>query len=124
VAGTPYGLAILAPPQATSGPALGSLVAGLGSGVVALVVTCLGLAGAEAGWGLWVAGAFAVLAGCLGVAAVGLGVAGVRQTRRRPSGTQPAMRGRGLAIAGLVCGASGFAVTALSLLAVAAIQLL
>lgn len=123
VPGTPYGLAILGPPEATSGPATGSLVSGIGSGVVALVVACLGLAGAGAGWGLWVAGAFAVLAGCLGLAGIGLGVAGMRQTRRRPSGTQPAMRGRGMAVAGLVCGATGVAITALPLLAVAAIQL-
>jgi hypothetical protein len=123
VPGTPYGLAILGPPEATSGPAVGALVAGAGSSVVALVVACLGLAGARPGWGLWVAGAFAVLAGCLGVAGVGLGIAGMRQTRRRPSGTQPAVRGRGMAVAGLASGATGVAITTLSLVAVAAIQL-
>jgi hypothetical protein len=120
---TPYGLAIMGPPEATSGPAIGSLVAGVGSGLVALMVTCVGLAGAGAGWGLWVAGAFAVLAGCLGLAGVGLGLVGMRQTRTRPSGTQPAVRGRGMAVAGLVCGAGGAVITACSLAAVAAMQL-
>jgi hypothetical protein len=123
VPGTPFGLAILGPPEATSGPAVGALVAGAGSAVVALVVACVGLAGAGDGWGLWVAGAFAVLAVCLGAAGLGLGVVGMRQTRRRPSGTQPAVRGRGMAVAGLASGATGLVITAAALVAVAALQL-
>ncbi len=113
VPGTPYGLAILGPPESTSGAAVGSLVSGVGSVLVALLVSCVGLLGAEEGWGVWVAGAFALLAGALGVAGVALGVVGVRQTRR-PAGTGPTDRppgGRGMAVAGLVCGGAGLLVT-------------
>lgn len=87
--GTPYGLAILGAPATTSGTAVGSLVCGIASVLVAMLVTCFGLAGADDGWGLWVAGAFALLAGSLGIAAVGLGMVGVRQTRRRPAPRPP-----------------------------------
>jgi len=114
-------LAILAPPTATSGVAVGSLVAGIASLVVSLLGACLGLAGAPGGWGLWVNGAFAILAGWLAVGAGLLGVVGIRQTRppAAPGQTRPA--GRGVAVAGLVCGAvalfltlSGVAVTILA----------
>src|SRR5690606_34616252 len=121
VPGSPYGLAILAPPTATSGAAVGSLVAGIAALVVSLLAACLGLAGAPGGWGLWVNGAFAILAGWLAVGAGLLGVVGIRQTRppAAPGQTRPA--GRGVAVAGLVCGAvalfltlSGVAVTILA----------
>lgn len=121
VPGSPYGLAILAPPTATSGAAVGSLVAGIASLVVSLLGACLGLAGAPGGWGLWVNGAFAILAGWLAVGAGLLGVVGIRQTRppAAPGQTRPA--GRGVAVAGVVCGAvalfltlSGVAVTILA----------
>lgn len=122
VPGTPYGLAILGPPEATSGPAVGALVAGIGSGLVALFVACSGLAGAGAGWGLWVAGAFAVLAACLGVAGTGLGVVGMRQTRARPAGPRPVVKGRSMAVAGLTCGIAGVVITACALGTVALVQ--
>ena len=80
--GTPFGVVHLDVPAITSGPAVAALLAGIGSILVAFVVGCLGLAGAEPGWGGWVAGAFAVLAGLLGLAAVVLGEVGRRQVRR------------------------------------------
>ena len=154
--GTPYGLAILGPPATTSGAAVGSLVCGIASVLVAMLVTCFGLAGAGDGWGLWVGGAFALLAGALGIAAVGLGIVGVRQTRQRPAqrppqyahhpgqqatayGHHPGQQaaygyhaapapsalappggpggnpmtpgGRGMAVAGIVCGGAGLLIT-------------
>jgi hypothetical protein len=144
VTGTPYGLAILGAPATTSGAAVGSLVSGIASVLVAMVVTCFGLAGAVDGWGLWVAGAFALLAGALGIAGVALGVVGLRQTRGRqaqrppgythaagqqgstygypPAPAAPAPpggaggnpmtpRGRGMAVAGIVCGGAGLLIT-------------
>jgi hypothetical protein len=100
-------------PPATSGLAVGSLVAGIGSIVVSLVVACFGLAGASAGWGTWVAGAFALIAGLAGAAGVVLALLGLRQIRRPVNGVRFA--GRGVAIAGLVCGAVGLALTLLAL---------
>jgi hypothetical protein len=51
-----------------------------------------------------------VLAGLLGVAGVVLGRAGLRQIRRVAGWA--AVTGRGLAIAGIACGAVGFVLTA------------
>lgn len=134
VPGTPYGLAIFGAPTAVSGPAIGALAAGVAAILVAFVVMCLGLAGAADGWGAAVAGAFAILAGFLGVAGIVLGAVGVRQIRRSglvagsgPSGVGGApatsIRGRGLAVAGLICGACGVGLTLLSVAAVLAVQL-
>ena len=69
-----------------SGPSAASLVAGIGSILVSLVVACFAAVGAQDGWGPIVAGAFAVLAGLIGVAAVVLGVLGLRQIRRAGAG--------------------------------------
>jgi hypothetical protein len=122
VEGTPYGLAIYATPPATSGPAVGSLVAGIAGIVVSLVVSCLGIVGLAlategegAGGSAVAALTFTVLAVFLGLAGIGLGVVGLRQTRpqQQPAGTQ--VRGRGMAIAGLVCGSVGVAVALCSL---------
>lgn len=114
VPGTPYGLVHLDVPPVTSGLATGSLVAGIGSVVVSLLVACFGLAGAADGWGAWSAGAFAVLAGLLGIAATGLGLIGMRQIRR--VAPPPAIRftGRGLALTGVICGAAGMVTTVLA----------
>lgn len=133
VAGTPYGLAIFGAPSATSGPAIGSLVAGVAAILVSFVVMCLGLAGAGGGWGAPVAGAFAILAGFLGFAGIGLGVVGTRHVRRGapspdegPTGVAGApaatIRGRGLALAGLICGVTGVVVTLLCFAAVLAVH--
>lgn len=131
---TEFGLAIMASPPAISGPAVGSLVAGVAAVAASFLVTCFGLAGAGTGWGAPVAGAFAVLAGGLGAAAVGLAIAGLRQTRTggRPepgsatgARTAPAaaVSGRGLAVSGLICGASGFVITLTAFAVALAIQL-
>jgi len=113
VAGTPYGLAIFGVPPTASGPATGSLVTGVASILVSLVVGCFGLVGAEKGWGPVVAGAFAVLAGLLGMASLVLGRVGLRQIKRGAGWSRAT--GRGLAIAGIVCGGVGLLVSALSL---------
>lgn len=116
---TPYGLAIYGSPPSVSGPAIGSLVAGIAAVLVSLVVSCFalvetGVAERNAGTGALVGGAFAVLAGCLGAAGIGLGLAGMRQTSRGRSTGNP-VTGRGMAIGGLVCGAVGLAIAACSI---------
>ncbi|GIG89695.1 hypothetical protein [Plantactinospora endophytica] len=141
VPGTPFGLVYLDVAPVTSGPAVASLVTGIGSVLVALAGGCLGLVGVSGGWGGWVAGAFAVLAGLLGVAGVLLGELGRRQTspagtaawpwRRRAAGgaasagTAPPVRftGRGLAISGLVCAGVGLALTVLAVAVAVLLQL-
>ncbi|WP_422773142.1 hypothetical protein ACN28C_09445 [Plantactinospora sp. WMMC1484] len=140
VPGTPFGLVYLDVAPVTSGPAVASLVAGIGSVLVAFIAGCLGLAGSPEDWGGWVAGAFAVLAGVLGLAGLLLGELGRRQTgpARLPSwfsrqaaggtgpgGAAPPVRftGRGLAIAGITCSAVGLAVTVLALAVAVLLQL-
>lgn len=122
VPGTPYGLAYLNVPAGTSGPAVGSQVAGIASILVSVVVLCFGLAGASEGWGGWVAGAFAVLAVLLGLAGIGLGLAAMRQVRRAPAPGTVRVSGRGLAVAGLSCGSAGIAITVFALVAVLLVQ--
>jgi len=107
VAGTPYAVAVIGVAPTVSGPATASLVAGVGSILVSLVVGCFGLTGAEPGWGALVAGAFGVLAGLAGVAAVVLGAIGSRRVRR----SRGAQRGRGLAVSGITCGLLGLLLT-------------
>ncbi|GAA4687872.1 hypothetical protein Prum_034740 [Phytohabitans rumicis] len=121
--GTPFAVVHLNVPPVTSGLAVGALVAGIGSVLVSLVVSCFGLLGAQDGWGAWVAGAFALISGLAGAAAVALGMLGLRQIRR--AAPPPAVRftGRGLAIAGIVCGATGLAITVIGFAASLAIQL-
>jgi len=125
VPGTTYALGYLSVPATTSGMAVGSLVAGVASLLVLTLVACFGFAGARAGWGGWVAGAFAVLAALLGLAGVALGTVSLRQIRRGAApGAAAADRrtGRGLAISGLSCGATGAALTLLVLAGVLAVQ--
>ena len=112
VPGTEFGLVYLPVPPTPSGMAIGSLVAGLTSILVSLVVACFGFAGAADGWGPGVAGAFAALAAFIGLAAIGLGVSGARQIRRAAG----AITGRGMAIAGISTGGSGVALTATAIL--------
>ena len=108
VPGTEFGVAYVPVAPTASGLAIGSLVAGIGSILVALVVGCFGIAGAQDGWGAIVAGAFAVLGALLGLAAVGLGVVAVRQIKAAPG----RLTGRGVAIAGISCGGAGVLLTA------------
>jgi hypothetical protein len=120
VPGTPFALGYLSVPPAMSGMAVGSLVAGIASVLISFLVACFGLVGAGPGWGAWVAGAFAVLAVVIGAAGIGLGLAGMHQIRK--AGPAAGIRGRGLAIAGLVCGAAGVAVTGLAFVTVLLLQ--
>ncbi|MEV7331847.1 phage holin family protein [Micromonospora sp. NPDC093244] len=106
VPGTPYGVVYLDVAPVTSGLAVGALVAGVASVLVSLLVVCFGVAFANEG-GAWASGAFAVLGVLAGVAAIVAGLLGRRQIGR-PTGP-PAVRftGRGLAVAGISCGAAG-----------------
>lgn len=123
VPGTGYGLAIFGAPPVTSGPAVGALVAGVAALLVSLVVACVGLAdaiasdsgGGAAGWGALVGGAFAVLTGFLGLAGIGLGTVGLRQTRGTGPAGESRVRGRGTAISGMVCGGVALAIAGCSL---------
>lgn len=118
VPGTPYGLAIYTEPPTTSGQAIGALVAGVGSVLTSLLVACFGFAelaaassGEAAGWGALVGGAFTILAGFLGAAAIGLGVVGQRRVRRG-AGT---VTGGGMAVAGIATGGAGLVVAICSM---------
>lgn len=114
VPGTPFGVVYLDVPPVTSGLAVGALVAGIASLLVALLVTCFGVAFSNYG-GAWASGAFAVLGVLAGVAAVVAGLLGQRQIRR--PAPPPAVRftGRGLAVAGISCGAGGALLSLLGL---------
>lgn len=109
---TPFGVAVVGVAPTVSGPATASLVVGVGSILVALVVGCFGALGAEPGWGPMVSGAFAVLAGFAGVAAIVLGRVGRRQVRADVGWR--AVTGRGMALAGVICGFSGLVLTVLA----------
>jgi hypothetical protein len=111
VPGTQFGLAYFSVPPVISGQAIGGMVAGIASILIALVVSCFGLAGAQQGWGPMVGGAFAVLAAATAVAAIALGWFSVRQITR--SGGR--LAGRGMAIAGISCGVAGLTLTVLAM---------
>ncbi|WP_435210202.1 hypothetical protein [Micromonospora sp. bgisy143] len=114
VPGTPFGVVHLDVPPVTAGLATGSLVAGIASILVSLLVICIGVAFGTRG-GVWVSGAFTVLGVLAGSAAVVTGLLAQRQIRR-PS-PPPAVRftGRGLAVAGVSCGAAGVLLSLLGL---------
>jgi hypothetical protein len=111
VPSSPFGVAIVGVAPTTSGSAVASLVTGVGSILVSFVVICFGALGADGGWGPVVAGAFAVLAGLVGVASLVLGQVGLRQVRRAVD--WGASKGRGLAVSGMICGAVGLLMTVL-----------
>ncbi|MGW4498473.1 hypothetical protein ACWENR_07620 [Micromonospora sp. NPDC004336] len=100
-------------PPVTSGLAVGSLVAGIVSILVALLVICFGAVAAMGG--AWAAGAFTVLGVLAGAGAVAAGLLGLRQIRR--GAPPPAVRftGRGLAVAGVSCGGAGLLLSLLGL---------
>ena len=112
--GTPFGVAIVEVRPTTSGPASASLVVGIASILVASVVGCFAQVGADRGWGATVAGAFAVLSGLSGLAAIWLCWTALARARR--SVGWGAIRGRGMAIAGLVCGLVGLVLSGIIML--------
>ncbi len=135
VPGTPYGLAYVQVTPVTSGPAVGALAAGIASIAVALVMLCLGLAGAGPGWGGLVAGAFAILAALFGVAGIAIGTAvarripapvtvpiGYRMPWPAPAPQDGGVGGRSMAVAGRTCGfiGAGLAVVGFALVLLAA----
>ena len=123
VPGTPYGLVELEVPPVTSGYAIGGLIAGIGGVLASTLVLCFGVAGASDGWGLVAAGAFALLAGAVSLAGLGLGVGARRQIRRAAGTGTIRFTGRGVALAAIVCGAAGLLLTLLSLGLTALVQL-
>lgn len=115
VGGTEYGLVQIQVPPVVSGQATGAMIAGIGSIVVSLLVFCFGSAGAAAGWGGLVAGAFTLLAVLIGGGAVAAGLIASRQIRRSGRDGMLRFTGRGQAIAGISCGATGVGIALLSL---------
>jgi hypothetical protein len=113
--GTEFGLVQLRVMPITSGLAIGSLVAGIGSILVSFLVLCFGVMGADSGWGGWVSGAFTLLSVIFGAGAVALGLVARRQIRRSGHTGQVRFTGGGMAISGLVCGCAGAGIALLSL---------
>ncbi|WP_229073968.1 hypothetical protein [Actinoplanes sp. DH11] len=116
VGGTGFGLAQLRVVPITSGPAIGSLAAGIGAILVSVVAICFGALGASEGWGPWVGGAFTLLSVLAGGGAVAAGMIALRQIRRSGQPGRVRFTGRGVAISGIVCGASGAGIGLLGLL--------
>jgi len=115
VDGTGFAVALVEVRPTVSGPAVASLVTGIGSLLVTTVVGLFAALGARSGWGAPVAGAFAILATLLCVASVLLYRAAAR--RIRSSVPWGPVRGRGMGVAGMVCGLTGVGLTALIMLA-------
>jgi hypothetical protein len=115
VPGTGFGVMHLHVAPLTSGLAIGALMAGIAAILVSFVVLCFGLAGATDGWGPWVAGAFTVLGGLAGIGGIGLGVTALRQIRGSGKAGMIRFSGRGVAIGGISCGATGLVISLLSL---------
>jgi hypothetical protein len=107
VPGTEFALVQLRVEPLTSGLAIGSLMAGIAAILVSLLVLCFGLVGADAGWGALVAGAFTLLSVIGGVGAMVVGLIARRQIRGSGSSGQVRFTGRGIAVAGISCGATG-----------------
>ena len=116
VQGTPFGVAVSAwrLSRTPSGPAIGSLVAGIASIFVGLTVSCFGLAGAAEGWG---ARRRRRVHGPGGVPRPGRGRPSASSRCGRSAGAGRLVTGRGMAITGLVLGSVGAGIGVLSLLA-------
>jgi hypothetical protein len=112
VGGTGFGLVQLRVVPITSGLAIGSLVAGIGSILVSILVVCFGFSGA----GPWVAGAFTLLSVLAGGGAAVAATLALRQIRRSGEPGRVRFTGRGLAISGIACGGSGAGISLLALL--------
>ena len=117
VEGTDFGLVELKVSPLSSGQATGSLIAGIGSILVALLVLFFGLIGSTGNehWGGWVAGAFCLLGVLVGGGALALGLLARRQIRGSATSGSVRFSGRGLAIAGISCGGAGAGISLLSL---------
>ena len=113
VAGTPFGVVHLDVPPVTSGLAVGSLVAGIVSTLVALLVICSARSAAMGG--AWAAGAFTVLGVLAGAGAVVAGLLGCGRSGVRPRPPAVRFTGRGLAVAGVSCGGAGLLLSLLGL---------
>lgn len=101
--GTEFGVAYLGVPPTVSGLSVGSLVAGIASLALGLLLGCIGLFSLGSDSGPIVAGAFAILTAFVGAGGVGLGIVSLRQTRSASS----RLRGRHLGTAGVICGGLG-----------------
>jgi len=123
VPGTDFGLVQLRVEPITSGLAIGSLIAGIGSILVSLLVLCFGLAGSAEGWGGWVSGAFTLLSLAAGGGAITIGAVSRRQIRRSGRTGQVRFTGAGLGMAGIVCGSIGSGIALLSLALALVLQL-
>jgi hypothetical protein len=121
--GTEFGLVRLRVEPITSGLAIGSLVAGIAAILVSFLVFCFGLVGAESGWGAVVGGAFTLLSVVGGGGAVAVGLVAIRQIRRSGQIGQVRFTGRGLAIAGISCGATGAGIALAALVLTLVLQL-
>ncbi len=113
--GTEFGRVQLRVEPITSGLAIGSLLAGIASILVSVLVLCFGVVGSTEGWGGWVSGAFALLSVVAGGGAVAVGLAARRQIRRSGQVGQVRFTGGGLAVAGVSCGATGAGIALISL---------
>jgi hypothetical protein len=122
VPGTEFGLVQLRVTPITSGLAVTAMIAGIASILVSTLVLCFGIAGADDGWGGWVAGAFALLSVLFGGGAVGVGVAARRLIRRSGRDGRVRFTGNGIALAGIWCGGSGMGIAVLTLLLVVVVQ--
>ncbi|MEW2381153.1 hypothetical protein AB0873_03525 [Micromonospora sp. NPDC047707] len=112
--GTPFGVVHIDVPPVASGLAVGSLVAGIVSILVSLLVICFGAVGPDRD-GVWAAGAFTVLGVLTGAGAVGAGLLAIRQIRRPAAPPAVRFTGRGLAISGVSCGGAGLLLSLLGL---------
>ncbi|MCU7723222.1 hypothetical protein ODJ79_05825 [Actinoplanes sp. KI2] len=117
VPGTEFALVQLRVEPLTSGLAIGSLLAGIAAILVSMLVLCFGLLGAQDGWGAVVGGAFTLLSVIGGVGAIVVGLVARRQIRGSGGSGQVRFTGRGIAAAGISCGAvgAGIALAALAL---------
>lgn len=122
VPGTEFGLVRLRVAPITSGQAIGSLIAGIASILVATLVLCFGTAGSTQGWGSIVAGAFALLGALIGTGAIVAGLTARRQISGSGQAGRVRFTGRGVAIAGISCGGAGVGIAALTLLLVMVLQ--
>lgn len=122
VPGTEFALVQLQVPPISSGLATGSLIAGIGSILVSLLVFCFGLTGASRGWGSVVAGAFTLLAVLAGGGSIALGLLAMRQIRQSAEAGRIKFVGRGRALAGISCGGAGAGIALLGLVLTLVLQ--